>query len=174
MKTLRNQMLAKLHILLQQQGGIDYKMALYSSYGVESARDMSDAQLSDAIARLDGDASYKAPVAIDPIKALRSDALCIMTRSASARTPTKRGLSIPNDWSAINPFVEFHAGKLLYQMDELELCAFIKKLYAIRKSGWFYRPKQHNAATVDKPATVSQRPTVSITIPMTHTSTLLS
>ena len=53
MKTYRNNLLAKLHILLQQQGvDADTKADIYAGYGVTTAADMTDSQLSRLVCGL--------------------------------------------------------------------------------------------------------------------------
>ena len=64
MKTYRDNLLAKLHILLQQQGvDDDTKAEMYAGYGVTTAADMTNFQLSHLVGRLEGRAMGGAPVA---------------------------------------------------------------------------------------------------------------
>lgn len=149
MKTYRDSLLAKLHILLQQQGvDDDTKAEMYAGYGVTTAADMTNFQLSHLVGRLEGRAMGGAPVARPYVEAgpetrrLRSQCLKLMTGSPAAVNPRTRGLGIPNDWAIINPFVQHHAGALLNQLSDGALIDFVKKLRKIRDSGWFYRTQQ--------------------------------
>lgn len=149
MRTYRDNLLARLHILLQQQGvDDDTKAEMYAGYGVTTAADMTNFQLSHLVGRLEGRAmspSYAIPPrreVSDETRRLRSQCLKLMTGSASAVNPRARGLGIPNDWTIINPFVQHHAGAMLNQLSDGALIDFVKKLRKIRDSGWFYRPKQ--------------------------------
>lgn len=149
MKTYRDRLLAKLHILLQQQGvDDDTKAEMYAGYGVTTAADMTDSQLSHLVGRLenrDMGQAYTIPPRGDvspETRRLRSQCLKLMTGSPSAVNPRARGLGIPNDWAIINPFVQHHAGAMLNQLSDGSLINFVKKLRKIRDSGWFYRQQQ--------------------------------
>lgn len=164
MKTLRQQMIAKLHIILKQQNAIEHKAEIYAGYGVTSSRDMTDAQLSHLIGQLEG-SNQSAPASVSnrsatrvenlrsenggisapssddefAIKKLRSEILSLLTKSPRSTNPRQRGLGIPNDWAILNPFIVRHGHKLLFQMSTLELENFHRKLLAMRDSGWAYR-----------------------------------
>lgn len=150
MKTMRHNLLAKLHILLKQQNAEQHKEAIYSAYGVASSKDMSDAQLSHLIGRLEGSTiNVQSPlptidtnvVVVDSfeVKKLRSEILSLITKSPCATNHRQRGLGVPNDWAILNPFIVRHGHKLLFQMNAVELDTFRRKLLAMRESGWSYR-----------------------------------
>ena len=149
MKTYRNNRLAKLHILLQQQGvDADTKADIYATYGVTTAADMTDSQLSHLVGRLenrDMGQAYTIPPRRDvspETRRLRSQCLKLITGSPAPANPRLRGLGLPNDWAVINPFVQRHAGAMLNQLSDGALMKFVKKLRKIRDSGWFYRAPQ--------------------------------
>lgn len=158
MKTERNRLLGRLHLLLKEQGvDNDTKREIYASYGVETAADMTNYQLLHLIARLEGYKVGPAPV-IPPrrdvgpeTRRLRSQCLALMTKSPAPVDIKRRGLGLPNDWSVINPFVQHHTGAMLNQLSDGALIDFIKKLRKIRDSGWFYsvpRPGENRPAQV--------------------------
>lgn len=156
MKTYRDNLLAKLHILLKEQGVDDEtKREMYAGYGVESAADLTDYQLSHLIARLEG-REVGSGFVISPrrdvgpeTRRLRSQCLALMTKSPAPANVKLRGLGLPNDWTVINPFVQHHAGAMLNQLSDGALIDFVKKLRKIRDSGWFYsapRPDENRPA----------------------------
>lgn len=142
----RNRLLAKLHILIAQVGAD--KEALYSSYGVTSATQMSDYDLIDCIGKLEGNTSQAATRVRewgkndDVVRKLRSEILSLLTKSPAARDPRKRGLGLPNDWEVLNPWIERHAGKRLNRLTIEELASFKKQLLALRAKGWIWREPQ--------------------------------
>lgn len=146
MKTYRDSLLAKLHILIKEQGIDDEtKRTMYAGYGVETAADMTDYQLSHLIARLEGrevGSGFVIPFRreVGPeTRRLRSQCLKLITGSPDAAVLRMRGLGLPNDWTIINPFVQHHAGALLNQLSDGSLIDFVRKLRKIRDSGWRYR-----------------------------------
>lgn len=148
----RNNQLARLHILLNEQGvDNDTKCEIYASYGVGSSKDMTDYQLRHLIARLEGHDLGPAPTiqarqdVSSETRRLRSQCLKLITGSPAPANPKLRGLGIPNDWTIINPFVQYHAGARLNQLSDSGLADFVKKLRKIRDSGWFYRSPQPGA-----------------------------
>lgn len=160
MKTPRHQLIAKLHVLIAQQGAD--KEALYAAYGVTTARDLSDAQLSDMVHKLAAvrttpsvAPSVPAPqrtvsIVNDTIKKKRSEILALLTKSPKSTNPRTRGLGIPNDWQILNPWIERHAGALLFKLSEAELDGFRKQLLAMRDKGWSYREEPTKPAEAPK------------------------
>ena len=156
MKTERNRLLGRIHLLLKEQGVDEAtKRAMYASYGVASAADLTDYQLRHLIARLEGYDLGPAPVVrpwqevSSETSRLRSQCLALMTKSPAPANPRLRGLGLPNDWAVINPFVRHHTGALLNQLSDGRLIDFVKKLRKIRDSGWFYnapRPDENRPA----------------------------
>jgi hypothetical protein len=114
-------MLRKFHALLRELNIMDQKEAILEGYGYESARDLPDHLLEDAIHRLvqhrDG--------ANAGIRRLRSDILCILQDMGIYQNN--------NSWSRVNEYLlnPKIAGKLLYQMDDDELTALRVKLNSI-------------------------------------------
>lgn len=154
MKTYRDGLLAKLHILFKEQGvDDDIKREIYTSYGVTTAADMTDYQLGHLCLRLEGREVGTAPVIrprqeVSPeTRRLRSQCLALMTKSPTPASPKLRGLGLPNDWAVINPFVQHHAGATLNKLSDGALMDLVKKLRKIRDSGWFYRPPRPAAET---------------------------
>lgn len=162
MKTERNNLLARLHILLKRTGAETEKEAIYASYNVASAAAMSDGQLMDLIGKLErlgNDRNRHDP----ELRAMRSEVLFVLTANPDARQPRRRGLGIPNDWQILNPFILRHAGKRLPDMDFSELAAFKKQLYAMRATGWRYAVK--NATPVSHPTPRHADPVIMIGLP---------
>ena len=139
---MKNKLIQQLQILMKQQGVSAYKEAFYSGYGVSSSKDMSEAQLRDAIKSLGGKPTFGREKANANTRWLRSEVLKLLT------SPSPKGLNIPNEWLVLNPFIERHGGKKLTAMSEDELGAFKKKLYAMRATGWSYKQE------VEKPKPV--------------------
>lgn len=141
----RNNQLARLHILLNEQGiDSDTKREIYASYGVSSSKGMTDYQLRHLIARLEGHDLGPAP-AVQPrqdvsseTRRLRSQCLSLMTRPYDETLAIKqRGLGIPNGvWSILNPFIQNHTGATLNQLSDGDLMRFRKMLMGMRESGW--------------------------------------
>lgn len=154
MKTYRDSQLARLHVLLKEQGvDDDTKREMYASYGVTTAADMTDYQLGHLCRRLEGEEVGPAPVIrprqdVSPeTRRLRSQCLKLITGSPAPTNPKLRGLGLPNDWAVINPFVQHHTGAMLNQLSDGALLNFVRKLRKIRDSGWFYRPPRPAAET---------------------------
>lgn len=166
MKSTRNALLAKLHILLKEQNAEEYKSQIYAQFGVTSSREMSDGQLIELISRLEATRSgsidtstqAKSPITqngeIGLIRRLRSEILCLLTRSPHIEL-RRRGLGVPNDWAVLNPFICRHTGVLLNRLDLDQLKAFRKQLLVMRDKGWVWHSPEdlpleriHEANTV--------------------------
>lgn len=152
MKTYRDSLLAKLHILLKEQGVDETtKRVMYAGYGVETAADLTAPQLRHLVGTLAGEVVLEAvprPVS-NETRRLQSQCLALMTKSPDPADVKKRGLGLPNDWAVINPFVQHHAGATLNHLSDGALIDFVKKLRKIRDSGWFYnapRPDENRPA----------------------------
>lgn len=142
MKSTRNALLAKLHILLKEQHAEEYKSQIYAQFGVSSSREMSDGQLIELISRLDTTHSGSTDTStqngeIELIRRLRSEILCLLTRGPHVEL-RRRGLGVPNDWAVLNPFICGHTGALLNRLDIDQLKAFRKQLLVMRDKGWVW------------------------------------
>lgn len=152
MKTERNRLLGRLHLLLKEQGvDAETKREMYTGYGVESAADMTVPQLRHLVGSLAGETvSESAPRPVSSeTRRLRSQCLALMTKSPAPANIKLRGLGLPNDWAVLNAFVEHHAGTTLNRLTDAELERFARKLRAMRSSGWFYnapQPDEHRSA----------------------------
>ncbi|WP_294596271.1 hypothetical protein [uncultured Rikenella sp.] len=150
MKTYRDSLLAKLHILLKEQGvDEETKRAMYAGYGVDSTADLTAPQLRHLVGSLAGEAVPEvAPRQVsNETRRLRSQCLALMTKSPDPANIKLRGLGLPNDWAVLNAFVEHHAGATLNRLTDEELERFARKLRAMRSSGWFYNaPRQTTAS----------------------------
>ena len=132
MKIYRNSPLAKLHVLITQKS-VD-KEVLYSAYGVESAKNLSNDQIKECITNLEGETPKPTKaIPVTDIKKLRSEILALLTK------PSPKGLNIPNDWAVLNPFIAQHGGRDLPSMTIADLNRFKLKLHAMKKSGWHYQ-----------------------------------
>lgn len=130
---MKKRLIQQLQILMRQHNMIEHKEAFYASYGVTSSTKMTEEQLRDAIVRLGGKPTQGREKVNADVRYLRSQVLKVMT------TPAPKGLNIPNEWDILNPFIERHGGKRLSAMNDTELNALKKKLYAMRQSGWNYK-----------------------------------
>ncbi len=150
MKTYRDSLLAKLHILLKEQGVDDEtKRVMYAGYGVETAADLTAPQLRHLVGSLAGEAvpeSAPRPVS-NETRRLRSQCLALMTKSPEPANIKLRGLGLPNDWAVLNAFVEHHTETTLNRLTDEELEWFARKLRAMRASGWFYNAPRQAAAS---------------------------
>ncbi len=154
MKTERNRLLGRLHLLLKEQGVDEAtKRAMYAGYGVESAADLTAPQLRHLVGSLAGEAVPEtAPRSVsNETRRLRSQCLALMTKSPTPANIKQRGLGLPNDWAILNAFVEHHAGATLNRLSDRELEQLARKLCAMRSTGWFYTAPQ---AADNRPATV--------------------
>lgn len=169
----RRSLLAKLHIMITQLG-VD-KEALYSSFGVTTARDLSDDQIAYVIRKLEAEPapartiSHRIPTS-DEVRRMRSEVLCLLTWSPTARNERRRGLGVPNDWAVLNPFIERHAGQLLNRLSAEELQAFKLQLLSMRAKGWVWRAAETETAPAPTPV---PRVAVNITVPSHHTPGVL-
>lgn len=184
----RTQLLAKLHITLKECGAESHKEAIYASYGVASARDLSDRQLLELIGRLNqGQCKiYKPQVSPkEVVRKKRSEILSLLTKSPQSANPRYRGLGVPNDWTILNPFIERHAGKLLFNLSVTELEQLRGQLLAMRSKNWYYGKREaenveHTATKLDEqseslaPISTKSSPKVVYTIPITEPRGLLS
>lgn len=137
----------RFHALLTQKGLMEQKETMLASFGVSSSKELSEGQLAHLISaidrpdRVDAATIRRATVRAttdDTIKALRSEVLKLITGSPGAINEKKRGLGIPNDWDVLNPFIKRHAGNYLPRLSIDELGKFKKKLFAMRKSDWYW------------------------------------
>lgn len=154
MKTERNRLLGRLHVLLKEQGvDDDTKREIYAGYGVQTAADLTAPQLRHLVGSLAGEAvPESAPRSVsNETRRLRSQCLALMTKSPAPANVKLRGLGLPNDWTVLNAFVEHHAGATLNRLSDRELEQFARKLRAMRSTGWFYNAPQ---AADNRPATV--------------------
>ncbi len=154
MKTERNRLLGRLHLLLKEQGvDDDTKREMYAGYGVQTAADLTAPQLRHLVGSLAGEAVPEtAPRSVsNETRRLRSQCLALMTKSPAPANIKQRGLGLPNDWAVLNAFVEHHAGATLNRLSDRELEQLARKLRAMRASGWFYNAPQ---AADNRPATV--------------------
>ncbi len=113
-------MLANLHLK-------DQKANMIAAYGVESTKDLTEAQLDELINSLVKiEAKKKSPVSVATRK-LRSRVLDLLTKLGVYKDS--------RDWSRVNAYLSKPtiAGKVLYLCTDDELSALIKKLYAIHK-----------------------------------------
>jgi hypothetical protein len=114
------------HALLADVGIRDQKEAILEGYGVTSTTDLTQEQIDHAIAKLREmqDSKKKAP---RTIRQKRSSVLDLLTQL---------GVYVPgnNPWPRVNRYLKNPriAGKLLYEMNETELDALVKKLHAIK------------------------------------------
>lgn len=134
----RTKLLAKLHILITQQG-VD-KEALYSSFGVESATQMNDAELIECVNLLEGNDPRSAMISYGEreMRQKRSQILSVLTKSPNPKVIKNRGLGVPNDWAILNPFIEKLAGKRLSKMAMVEMDHFLLQLFKMREKGWVW------------------------------------
>lgn len=167
MKTYRDGLLAKLHILLKEQGiDDDTKRAMYASYGVTTAADLTAPQLRHLVGTLAGEVVPEATPRLvsNETRRLRSQCLALMTKSPDPADVKKRGLGLPNDWGILNAFTEHHAGATLNRLTDEELERFARKLRAMRASGWFYRPTRSAATQTPAPMVVVTAPAADRTV----------
>lgn len=124
---------------------------MWSNYGLDSASQLSDAQLSEAINNITGQAQGYTRYVSPEIKKLRSEILTLLTRRPEAVDAKKRGLGVPNDWDYLNPFIaQYTGGRLLNDksMKTEELVQLKRQLLAMRAKGWMWQPKIQETAEI--------------------------
>lgn len=119
----RRQKAKRLRALWITQGIDNYREAILEPYGVTSTADLDHDQLDDLIA------NYTASTGSDAVpettRKLRSQVLTLLQ---------KLGVYATNDdWHSVNRYLMNPriAGKLLYQMNDTEMKALTRKLWAI-------------------------------------------
>lgn len=119
---IRNKKLQHLHRILLKLNAVDCKKDILSQYHVKSSTELSDNDLNAFIARLDKGAENRYTNCPE-VKRWRSNALVHLNKYGKYVTN--------NDWSQVNEFLldKRIAGKLLYEMNLVELKALVKKLY---------------------------------------------
>lgn len=136
MKTDRNKLLARLHILLKELGAEEYKREIYADYGVTSSKDMSDGQLHDLVGRLESDRNIQRDEAV---RTLRHNALNLLTEMG---VYYRAGGDTWSDvWERVNEFLKQDkiAGKPLYSLAVPELKTLIRQLRAMQTKGYRYK-----------------------------------
>ena len=145
---MNSRMIQKLQCIIRELNLQEYKVELYSGYGVSSSKDMTRGQLIDLIGRLE---KQKAEQNTER-KKLISNCLSIITND--------RWMGFPNSWDAINRLVEgkgIGRGKLLYQMNNEELRQCHKRLVMAHTNGLRYHnrnDKVKKMEAVDVPVNV--------------------
>lgn len=155
----RNKLLAKLHVIIAQQG-VD-KEALYSSFGVTTAKDMTTDELIECASRLEGSDPHSAMISYGEreLRAKRSQILSVLTKSPNPKAIKNRGLGVPNDWAILNPFIENLAGKRLSKMAMVEMDHFLLQLFKMREKGWVWSDKIKDHLTAQaSPSAPTQAP----------------
>lgn len=113
------------HALLNSLGLRDQKATMVQAYGVESTKDLTDAQLDKLINSLRR--MQKSPQTPPEIRRGRSTVLDLLTRLGVYKDN--------RDWNRVNKYLlnPRICGKLLYELDKEELKSLAKKLRAILK-----------------------------------------
>ena len=133
--------IARFHVLLSNLKIREQKLAILHGFGVDSTKELTEAQLDQVIERL---------VSIEAGKKKDHPANIRKLRSQVLNHLTKLGIyQDDNDWSKVNAFLMQSrvAGKLLYEMSEEELRALVRKLYAMRKKIDAARDEENYKAT---------------------------
>jgi hypothetical protein len=135
--TSRTFLMRKFHALLKELNIMDQRDSILEGYGYEHARDLPDDLLDDAVRRLvelrDGKAALT--------RMLRSDILTVLQ---------KLGVYMDNNsWSRVNEYLlqPRIAGKMLYQMSDVELVALRIKLNSILSKQEKMVNQERNLAT---------------------------
>ena len=130
-KTIREQLLAKLHILLKQTNSYEFRKDMYSGYGVDTAADLTKWQLEDLIDRLDE--QYNGM-----IRTYRRKAATLLTQIGVYYEDEGETSKIA--WIRANEFLKQPeiAKKAIYNLTKEELIALTKKLIAIKGKGYTY------------------------------------
>lgn len=112
------------HALLSKIGIMDSKGDILSAYGVSSTRDLNETQLAEVCARL-RDVEDGKDNATKEQRTWRSNVLAMLNKLGIYATN--------NDWTAVNKFLldKRIAGKLMYEMDVMELKELHRKLHAM-------------------------------------------
>lgn len=144
----RNKAYRTFHALLSELGLREQKPSILAGYGVSSAAELTDAQLSAAISSLYSEASRREDAAQAELRRWRSAALRLLTDIGVYRVG--RGESKAAVWNRVNVFMAQSriAGCLFYDLDVEGLRTLCRKLRALKDRGYYARP----AAEEIKPA----------------------
>lgn len=113
--------------LLAIAGFYEHKLDILSVYGVTSTMDLTEEELDELIERFREIVIKQNNITEAEVRRLRSRVLTILQRVGIYKND--------KDWARVNKFMlnPKVAGKLLYEMDENELKAFLPKLHKIAK-----------------------------------------
>lgn len=129
-KTTTSRLIVKFHILLKELKLEHEKDAMLSGYGVSSSKDLSAAELEALIQSLETlKEKYKEKTS-PAVRRLRSQVLNNLANIGIVNEGNAQ-----NYWSRVNKYLSQPriAGKLLYEMNEAELEACRRKLFAVAK-----------------------------------------
>jgi len=120
----RNIFYKKFYAMLRELGIERHKESLLAGYGVDSAKDLKDDELSELVDRVEKMKYHKTEVS-PRTRAMRSECLCLLQ---------KLGIYADNnDWHKVNEYLKDPriAGKELFRMSDNELFDLKRKLNAI-------------------------------------------
>lgn len=129
-KTNNSRLIVKFHILLKELKLEHEKDAMLSGYGVGSSKDLSAAELEALIQSLETLKEKSKEKTSPAVRRLRSQVLNNLANIGIVNEGNAQDY-----WSRVNKYLNQPriAGKLLYQMNEAELEACRRKLFAVAK-----------------------------------------
>ena len=116
-------LIRQFHAAMAKQGIMQHKTDILAGYGVESTSDLTIDQLKELVDRYSTGDRAKRAEAPATLRGLRSDLLTILDRMGIRPTG--------GDWTAVNDFCLKHTGKMIYQMDEIELRKARRQFHSI-------------------------------------------
>ena len=134
-KTIRQQLLGKLHILLKQSGAYEYRRDIYSGYGVTTAADLTEWQLKDLVNRLETEIANRKE---NHLKMHRRKVATLLTEIGVYYV--EKGETDRVAWERANQFLKRPkiAGNVFYRLTVNDLIALERKLIAMKNKGYYY------------------------------------
>ena len=118
----RSALMRKFHALLRETDMVKFRQSIIEGYGVDRGRDLTDEDLQHAVNKL------------SEMKAVEVDVKKRKLRSIVLSTLQKLGIYQNNhDWAQVNGYLlqPKIAGKMLFELTEVEMDALILKLHSI-------------------------------------------
>ena len=118
----RSALMRKFHALLRETDMVKFRQSIIEGYGVDRGRDLTDEDLQHAVNKL------------SDMKAVEVDVKKRKLRSIVLSTLQKLGIYQNNhDWAQVNGYLlqPKIAGKMLFELTEVEMDALILKLHSI-------------------------------------------
>lgn len=122
-------LIRQFHAALATQGIMEHKESILVGCGVEHTTELTIDQLKELVLQYSTGSRKERADAPATLRMLRSEILTILAKMNITCTG--------GDWTAVNEFCMKHAGKMIYQMDEVELRKARRQFNSI--FDWWYK-----------------------------------